>query len=93
MRQYKHAVWDMFDNFFEAVNITVVPREANHWADNLAKSAVSLKPPNLDHLSYSIKVIHRAVVPDNIKQWQVFEDDEQVKRFLTMVDEYNSNPK
>jgi hypothetical protein len=39
----------MLYNFFDALNITAVPREANHRADNLAKSAVDFKLLNLDH--------------------------------------------
>jgi hypothetical protein len=90
LRQYKHEFWDMFYNFFDAVNITNVLREVNHRDENLASFAIALKPPNLDHLSYSIKVMHMHVVPDNRKPWQYFEDDEQIKRFFTMVDEYTN---
>jgi hypothetical protein len=58
LRQYKHEVRNMFDNFFDVVNIIVVPREVNHRANNLSKSVVYLMPPNLDHFLYSIKVMH-----------------------------------
>lgn len=43
------AVWDMFDNFFDAINIAAVLRELNHRAF-LAKSAARngyFIPPNL----------------------------------------------
>jgi hypothetical protein len=29
-------------------------------------------------------------VPDNIKHWQVFDDDKQVERFLLMRDEFSN---
>jgi hypothetical protein len=32
--------------------------------------------------------MHKATILDNIKKWKVFEDDEQMKRLFTMVDEY-----
>jgi hypothetical protein len=56
----------------------------------LATSVAEFSPPNLDHLSYSVKVMHRPAIPDNIKQWQVFKDEEQIQRFLLMVDEYTN---
>lgn len=59
-------------------------------ADNLAKSVVDLIPPNIDHLSYSIKVMHRPAILNNLKRWQVFEDDAQIERFLNMVDEFTN---
>jgi len=90
LRQYKHEVRNMFDNFFDVVNIIVVPREVNHRANNLSKSVVYLMPPNLDHFLYSIKVMHWIVIPDNIKWWKVFEDNAQIDRFLNMVDEYTN---
>lgn len=31
---------------------------------------------------------HKPYVPDNVKNWQVFEDDQQIKEFLTMVEEF-----
>ena len=27
-------------------------------------------------------------IPNNVKHWQIFEDDEQIKKFLEMVDEF-----
>ena len=37
-----------------------------------------------------MEVLYRPSIPDNIRHWQVFEDDEQVKRFLKMIDEFAS---
>jgi hypothetical protein len=31
---------------------------------------------------------HRPSIPNNVQHWQVFEDDEQIKQFLEMVDEF-----
>jgi len=75
---------------FDAINITSAPREVNHRADNLATSVAEFSPPNLSHLSYSVKVMHRPAIPDNLKQWQVFKEKEQIKRFLLMVGEYTN---
>ena len=46
---------------------------------------------------YEIEVMHKPFVPDNVKSWQVFEDDKQMQKLLTLtrefdgftIDEYN----
>jgi len=35
-------------------------------------------------------VRYQPSIPDNIKHWQVFEDDEQMKRFLETVGEFSN---
>jgi hypothetical protein len=57
----------MFDKFFEAINITVVLRELNYKANNLATSVVAFSPSILDHLSYFIKFMHRLAIHNNRK--------------------------
>ncbi|KAH9289862.1 hypothetical protein KI387_033979, partial [Taxus chinensis] len=34
------------------------------------------------YCEYNVEVLTRPVVPDNIKHWEVFDDDSQVQRFL-----------
>lgn len=31
---------------------------------------------------------YRPSVPDNIKHWHIFEDDQQIKEFLTMLEDF-----
>jgi len=40
------------------------------------------KIPIFPKNKYEIEVKHRPEVPDNIKYWQVFEDDKKVERVL-----------
>ena len=54
-------------------------------ADSLAVAASSFKPPINPRLRYEIEIRHRPSVPDNVKHWQVFDDDEQIKQFLAMI--------
>jgi hypothetical protein len=42
-------------------------------------------PPKL---SYEIQIKYRPSLPDNVKYWKVFEDDEELSRFLQVVDEF-----
>jgi hypothetical protein len=58
--------------------------------DALATSTSVFKIPIHPNKKYEIEVKHRPSVPDNIKYWQVFEDDKQVIRFLQNSDEFSS---
>jgi hypothetical protein len=33
---------------------------------------------------------HRPTIPDNVKHWKVFSDDQELKRFLETIDEFSS---
>lgn len=39
-------------------------------------------------LHYEIEVKYKHSIPDNLKHWQVFEDDEHLKNFLQEIDEF-----
>jgi hypothetical protein len=51
-------------------------------------SASLFKIPTFPNSKYEIEVKYRPGVPDNIKYWQVFEDDKRVERFLQMSDKF-----
>ena len=38
---------------------------------------------------YEVEVKHRPSIPDNVKIWQVFEDDKQIQKFLTLTREFD----
>lgn len=79
---------DLIENFFEAFNIQFIPRDENRLEDSLAVAASTFKPPINPRLRYEVEMRHKPSVPDNIKNWQVFEDDQKIKDFLTMVEEF-----
>jgi hypothetical protein len=54
----------------------------------LATSALVFKIPIFPNIKYKIEVKHRSTMSDNIKHWQVFEDDKHVEIFLQMSDEF-----
>lgn len=39
---------------------------------------------------YEIEVLNRLAIPDNITNWQIFEDDQQVKNFIKLKEEFES---
>ena len=59
-------------------------------ADSLAVVASTFHPPQNPLLRYEVEVRYRPSIPDNIKHWQVFEDEEQMKRFLEIVGEFSN---
>jgi ribonuclease HI len=86
MRSYRNHVWDLIDNLFDAFCITAIPREQNQQADALATAASTLRPPPLPKLKHEVEMRFRPSIPDNVRHWQVFEDDQQIKRFLEAVE-------
>ena len=85
-----NEVWDMVENFFLEFNIQFMPREQNRMADSLVVAASTFRPPQSPLLRYEIEVRYRPSIPDNIKHWQVFEDEEQMKTFLQTVGEFSN---
>ena len=65
---------------FNAFNINSIPILQNVSVDLLATSASRLVPTN--H-KYSIELIFKPPVADNITNLRVFDDDEQIINFLT----------
>jgi ribonuclease HI len=90
MRAYRNQVWDLIDNFYEAFNIFVVLREFNQQVDSLAVAANTFKTPAIPQVKYEIEMRYRPSIPDNIKYWQVFEDDQQIKKFMEVIDEFEN---
>jgi hypothetical protein len=77
------------ENFFSSVNFNFIPRTENLHADALAKEASTFSRPTTFKLKYHIEIRHRPSIPDNIQHWQVFEDDEQIKKFLEAMGEFS----
>jgi len=56
----------------------------------LAISASNFRFPLPPKLKNEVEVKHRPSIPDNVKNWKVFEDDHEIKRFLETVEEFSS---
>ena len=75
MRSYRNLVLELLEEFDEYI-ISLIPREQNNIVDLLASSASLFKIPIYPNKEYQIQVKHRpSAIPDNVKNWQVFEDD------------------
>jgi ribonuclease HI len=77
---------------FEIVSIKAVPREENYVADALVVSASTLQPCDgpLQNLC-KMEVLFRPSIPDNLEHWQVFEDDDQILRFMENSREFTDS--
>jgi ribonuclease HI len=87
LKQYRDAIWDAikrFDNF----SIEAIPREENHSTDSLAMSASNLQLSKEIGL-YKVEVNFRPSLPNNLEHQQVFENDNQILRFLQNEGEFS----
>ena len=58
-------------------------------AHSLATFSSTCKLPFEPNHHFTAKIKHRPAVPNNIKDWQVFEDDAQINSFLTSQHEFS----
>eukprot|EP00253_Pinus_taeda_P029731 PITA_29731 len=85
----KSLVQELLSHFL-AFNISPIPRSQNAATDLLANVASKLLPSedfSLDR--FSVELIFRPSVPDNITNWRVFNHDEDILHFLTSDKSYN----
>jgi len=88
LKAYRDEVWKLKDSFI-SFSISYIPRAKNQLADSLAVSASTFIPSLPPKLTYEVQVKYRPSLPDNVKYWKVFEDDDEVNRFLQVIDEFS----
>jgi ribonuclease HI len=81
LRAYRNVVLDALICFTEA-DLQVMHRGQNILADGLATSATTCKIPFRSTRPYTVEVNCRPTVPDNIRYWKVFGNDDQIEDFL-----------
>ena len=59
-------------------------------ANSMVVSVRNFRVPLPPKLRYDVEVKYRPSIPDNVKNWKVFEDDHEIKRFIETVDEFSS---
>jgi ribonuclease HI len=91
LKNYRSEVWDLIDNFFLAFNISFIPREENAPADFQAFSASLFEVPALPTDRSQVEIRYRPSVPDNVKHWRVFEDDQEIEKFLQSIDDFSAS--
>ena len=88
LKSYQTEVWILMHKF-SAFNINSIPRMSNSVVDLLANVASKLLPDeSLSPNAISIELLFRPLILDNITNWRVFDDDQQIINFLHMEDTF-----
>jgi ribonuclease HI len=88
LKSYQSKVWNLMNKFF-SFNINSIPRLNNLEADFLANVASKLFPIEcLSPNAFSVELLFRPSIPDNITNWRVFDDDQQIISFLHMEETF-----
>ena len=75
---------------FKELQFRIIPRRENYEDDALALLASMFQVPENQNEHYLIEFRHRPSIPDNVDHWQVFEDDEQINKFLQRSGEFGN---
>ena len=89
MTAYRNIVLDLLENF-QSYSFIVKTRDQNSIIDSLVVSASLFIIPMHSNEKYEIEVLHRPAIPDNIINWKVFKDDQQVKNFIELKEEFEN---
>lgn len=88
LKQYRNYVWDLIE-YFDAFSIKWTDRPNNYLANIMANLAVrQIDLPFNEVIQVQMK--YRPSIPDNVQNWQVFEDDKDLIRFLTCEEDYEN---
>ena len=88
LKNYQREVWELI-NKFKAFNIKSIPRSMNSEVDMLANATPNLcLSDDFSHDKFSVELIYRSSIPDNIMNWRVFKDNEQIIHFLHLEDTF-----
>jgi hypothetical protein len=88
LKNYQQEVHRLIERF-DAFNITTIPRAKNTLADSLATTASRLSPlEDYEASRFTVELLYKPSVPNNISNWKVFEGDEQIINFLTNQDNF-----
>ena len=87
LRSYKNLVLDLLESF-KQYHLSVIPRKKNSIVDELVVSASVFKIHVYPNKKYEIEVKHKPLIPDNVDHWKVFDDDNQINRFMEISEEF-----
>jgi hypothetical protein len=90
LKDYINEVWDIIGSFFLSFKIVYIPRNQNDQADSLAMEASTFKLPFPQNLKYEVEVRYMPSILDNVKNWRLFEEDSEIKRFIKAIDYFSS---
>lgn len=89
LRSYRGAAIEILNSFLES-QLAKIPRKHNLHAHSLVTFAGTCKLPLEPNHHFTAEIKHRPIVPDNVKNWQVFDNDTQINNCLTLKEEFSS---
>ena len=90
LKHYQSLVQGLTEHFL-AFNISSIPRLQNASTDLLANVASKLIPSeDFSPNRFSIELIFRPSIPDNITNWSIFNDDPDIVSFLISEGSYTN---
>ena len=91
LKNYQQEVWELI-NKFKAFNIKSIPCSMNYEVNMLANVTSNLCPSDdFSNEIFSIELIYGLSIPDNITNWTIFKDDEQIINFLHSDDTFKGS--
>ena len=89
MRAYRTAATNILNTFTES-KLAKISRNHNIHAHSLATFSSTCKLPFEPNHHFTAEIKLRPAVPNNVKDWQVFENDAQINNFLTLEHEFSN---
>ena len=89
LKQYRETVVEILNTFLQA-QLAKIPRKQNFHAHSLAMFASTCKLPFDPNHQFSAEIRHRPAIPDNLLNWQVFVNKNQINSFLTLQNEFSN---
>eukprot|EP00253_Pinus_taeda_P018292 PITA_18292 len=88
IKHYQSLVQELTSHFL-AFNISSIPRSQNSAADLLANVASKLLPSeDYSPDRFSVELLFRPSIPDNVTNWRVFNHDDDILQFLASEKSY-----
>ena len=84
LRSYRGAAIEILNAFLET-QLAKIPRKHHLHAHSLTTFANTCKLPFEPNHQFTAEFRHRPAIPDNVKNWQVFDNDIQFNNFLTLA--------
>jgi len=89
MRAYRNVATNILSAFTD-FQLDKISRNHNIRAHSLATFASTCNLPFGPNHHFIAEIKHRPTVPNNVRDWQVFENDTQINNFLTLEHEFSN---
>lgn len=89
LKAYRQTTIEILNTFLET-QLAKIPRKHNLHAHSLATFANTCKLLFEPNHQFTTEIRHMPTILDNVKNWQVFDNDAQINNFLTLKENFSS---